>query len=977
MKGVRAPDAFLVFNLHLKCVCIRYVKMMKRISPIDSLRSFLKKELPEIKQFVRPIDLLAKGTDAGFYRLIPKLVVQVDCEADMIGLMRKCYDLGVAITFKAGGTSLSGQTITDSVLVELGPDFIDHHISADGRLVSFEPGVRGGYANLLLAPYGRKIGPSPASINSAKVGGIVSNNASGSSYGITTNSYHTVESMRIITSDGTVLDTGDHKSREQFRLSHNDMLAELSDIRDEVMGNQDVERRIKHKYLLKNTTGYGMNSFVDFEDPIDIYQHLMVGAEGTLGFISQVTFRTIDDHREKACALVFFEDVREASKAVLPLRRCKVSAAELMDRNALRSVENKPGMPDLVKRLPNGSCALLIESSAPTTTDLLMQIDEIIQAMGDVQTLYPIEFTFDHRQYNQIWKARKGLLTTGAATRPKGTACLIEDIAFSGEVLGDALVALNDLLARRGYGDTVMWGHLLDGNIHFLVTPDFSRHDQMTNYKLFMHELVQLVIDRFDGSLKAEHGTGRNMAPFVEAEWGGEIYSLMKRVKDVCDPRGILNPGVLINNNSEIYALNIKPLPVANPLIDNCIECGFCESGCPSRNFTLTPRQRIVIYREITRLKREKRYSEAAALQRDFDFSGIESCATDGMCAVSCPVEIDTGTLIKELRNQRVSPMVERIGDWIANHFSQSVFMARSTLNAVWYASHLIPQSWMEGLAGLVHRMSGRHIPLWNRHLPKAAPVFHFINDSDEGPNELKVVYFSACINRIFGSSSVDKKEESISEIIVNVLHKAGFSVTYPNSNQKLCCGMAFDSKGFKEQGMMKLKELEHALLLASDNGAIPVVCDMSPCLLRMKTLMDRRLKLYDPVVFTLEHLKDRLTFSKVKECVTVHSTCSNTKMGQEDQLLLLASLCAHQVVVPVLTGCCGWAGDKGFTLPGLNKSALRFLKDEIPANVSHGYSTSRTCEIGLTIHAGITYQSIMYLVDEATTSLLTIDKCD
>ena len=940
---------------------------MSTLSSINSLQSFLRKELPSVKVFSQPIDLLAKGTDAGFYRLVPQLVVQVNREAEVVAILKQCRSLILPVTFKAGGTSLSGQTITNSVLIELGPDFTRCRISADGQLASFDPGVRGGYANMLLAKHGRKIGPSPASINSAKVGGIVSNNASGSSYGIVTNSYHTVRAMRIVTAGGTVLDTADEASRSAFLFSERELLEALSSIRRQIMANPLVHDKIVHKFRLKNTTGYGMNSFVDFDDPIDIYQHLMVGAEGTLGFISEVTFETVVDHPEKACALVFFKDLREACKAVMPLRQCEVSAAELMDRNALRSVEENDGMPAMLKSLPEECCALLIESSAATRDALDTQISDICHHLQVVETLYPIAFTFDRREYNTLWKVRKGLFTSAAATRPKGTACIIEDVAFPGEVLGEALVSLNELLAKHQYEGTVMWGHLLDGNIHFLVMPDFKEPTQIDNYKSFMHELVHLVVNRFDGSLKAEHGTGRNMAPFVEAEWGSEIYGLMKQVKQVCDPVGILNPGVLINDDKEIYAKNIKPLPVANPLIDDCIECGFCESSCPSRDFSLTPRQRIVTYREINRLKGEGLYREAARLQKQFDFSGNESCATDGLCAINCPVGINTGTLIKELRTSGITPMGERMAAFVGRHFAGSVAMARHLLNGVWYLNRVVPDSIMHFFASGLHRFSGRRIPMWNRYLPKGAPNLNYTSTAGLADDQLKVVYFPACINRIFGVSIDYLDKQSVTEKTITLLKRANCAIIYPESVKKLCCGMAFDSKGFKQQGMVKLKELEKALLEASENGKHPILCDMSPCLLRMQELMDKRLKLYEPVAFTLDYLKDRLQFRPVRQKVAIHSTCSNTKMGLDDRLFELALLCAHEVVRPAKTGCCGWAGDKGFNLPELNSSALRHLKDELPADMSQGFSTSRTCEIGLTLHSGISYQSILYLVEEAT----------
>jgi D-lactate dehydrogenase len=178
---------------------------------------------------------------------------------------------------------------------------------------------------------------------------------------------------------------------------------------------------------------------------------------------------------------------------------------------------------------------------------------------------------------------------------------------------------------------------------------------------------------------------------------------------------------------------------------------------------------------------------------------------------------------------------------------------------------------------------------------------------------------------------------------------------------------MAFDSKGFKNQGRKKASELEKALLRATENGSVPVYCDMSPCLFRMKETLDKRLRLYEPVEFILTFFPTRLTFRKLPLKVAIHSTCSNTKMGLDRKLKELAMLCAGEVLVPEDTGCCGWAGDKGFTYPELNASALKALKPQVTSDITQGFSTSRTCEIGLSLHSGISYKSIVYLVDQST----------
>ena len=934
---------------------------------LSELQNRLKSTGLDFPMFSDPVQLLAKGTDASFYRILPKLVVQVNNEAEIQVVMKNCHELKIPVTFKAGGTSLSGQTVTDSVLIEIGPGFSKYKFNGQASLASFQPGVRGGFANTLLSRYGKKIGPSPASINAARIGGIVANNASGSSYGIATNSYNTIESLRIVFADGSLLDTSDQLSRESFMESHNDLIGEIVSIRDKIRADKTVSWKIESKFQLKNTCGYGVNSFIDYHDPIDIIEHLMVGSEGTLGFISDVTFRTIDDYPYKACSMLYLPSLREAAAAVMPLRGCSVSAAELMDRNSLRSVENNPGMPPVLKDLDENVSALLIETSASTPELLDKQMEEIRIKLDGIRTLFPVTFTTDKKEFEAIWKVRKGLFTSAAAARPRGTACIIEDVAFAGEVLGDALSGLQDLLLRFNYKYTVIWGHLLDGNIHFLVTPDFSEEKQMQEYKSFMHELSQFVAGKFNGSLKGEHGTGRNMAPFVKYEWGDAVYEIMKKVKAAFDPENILNPGVLINDDPEVFAKNIKPLPAVNALIDDCIECGFCEINCPSRELTLTPRQRIVVYREIQRLKESGEVKNLKILRKSYSYLGEKTCATDGLCAVECPVGINTGNLIKELRLEIAGRFSNSVASMVAVNFGEIAAFARIVLTVVFGIQKVITPRLMKVITGFLFKASFHAIPLWNRFLPKGAPVVKSKPDA-VNDNPLKVVYFPACINRIFGVSTDYNEKVSVSQKTVSLLHKAGYEVIFPDNLKDLCCGMAFDSKGFRKQGEQKLRELERELLLASRNGELPVLCDMSPCLYRMKNLMDKKLKLYEPIQFTLDYLTDRLNFRKLPVTVSVHSTCSNTKMGLEDQLIKLAGLCADKVVKPVKTGCCGWAGDRGFSYPELNASALKYLKEELPEGTSEGYSTSRTCEIGLSLHSGVSYKSILYLVDQATT---------
>jgi D-lactate dehydrogenase len=925
------------------------------------------RSIPAGQIFTDPLNTLARGTDAGFYRLVPRMVVRVENEEEVIALIQACSASNIPLTFKAGGTSLSGQTITDSVLVEIGDGFTGSSIINEGRLIKLKCGITGGLANLRLVKYGRRLGPDPSSMNSAKIGGIVANNASGGAFGISHNSYHTLRSMRIIFADGCILDTLDDESRKQFIMNHPEIMGRLISLSSKIKNNHELASRIRHKYELKNTCGFGLNALLDFTDPIDILFHLMVGSEGTLGFISEVTYETVENPPLKATALIYFPSVRAACETVSILKKLSINAGELMDRNALRSVQDKPGMPEELKGLNDDAAALLIDITAYNQNELSKQVTEITQALSSIRTLFPVKFTADAANYEKIWKVRKGLFTSAAATRPAGTACIIEDLAFRYDVLADAIEALKNLIEKHNYSGSVIWGHILDGNIHFVIMPDFRKPGSLENYREFMNEIADLTIQQFDGSLKGEHGTGRNMAPFVLREWGNELYQVMKEIKQLLDPLNILNPGVILNTDPEIHLKNIKSFSPANSLIDPCIECGFCEINCPSKSLTLTPRQRIVIYRELMSLSESRKISNTYnQLRKGFNYHADETCATDGLCAINCPVDINTGTLIKDLRYMHHSRLSDWLAGLIADNMKAITSIVRNMLNFVGLMHNLLGTKTMSNISRLLRSLSFKRIPSWNPYMPKGAKRInkHHI----KGIGKDKVVYFPTCINRSMGKSHDYKEDEpDLIEMTDALLRKAGFEVIYPEGLDKLCCGMAFSSKGFKKQADKKARELETALMKASSNGSIPVYCDMSPCLFTMKETLSKQLKLYEPVEFILEFFPGRLTFIQLPKKVAIHSTCSSIKMALDKKLVILAGMCAREVVIPDEVGCCGWAGDRGFTHPELNASALKALKSQLPPDIQQGFSTSRTCEIGLSLHSGISYKSIVYLVNEAT----------
>ncbi len=933
-----------------------------------ALHDRLRAVIPERRLLHDPLSTLVYGTDASFYRLTPKLVVVVESEAEVETLLAHSRALGLPVTFRAAGTSLSGQSVTDSILAVLGPAWTRRTLSADASRISLQPGVIGGDANAYLAPYGKKIGPDPASINAATVGGIAANNSSGMCCGTAQNSYRTLLGMRIIFPDGTTLDTNDAGSRESFLSSRSDLVARVGEMRTTIFRNGTLADRIRRKYKMKNTTGYSLNAFVDFTDPIEIIQHLLIGSEGTLGFIANITYATVPDLPHKASALIVFPDIATACRAIPILKECTVEAAELMDRAALRSVESQPGMPEYLPGLGEQAAALLVETRAVSVEPLARQIEAITRALDTLPKAMPLRFTTVPAEFTRLWNIRKGLFPSVGAMRATGTTCIIEDVAFPIPRLAEATLELQGLLKKYDYSDAIIFGHALEGNLHFVLNQDFNRQTEVDRYARFTQEVTRMVVTKYDGSLKAEHGTGRNMAPFVELEWGAEAYDIMKEVKKTFDPENLLNPGVIINADPMVHLKDLKPLPAAHPVIDKCIECGFCEVHCPSRSLTLTPRHRIVAYREMARLQQTGiDDTRRAALQDRYGYAGNRTCATDGLCALACPVGIDTGKLIKDLRFRQTSLLGQMVAHAVARNFGAVTGVVRVLLNAVDLVHRVVGSHFMEIGSQALRRATFGRVPLWNRYMPKGSARIT-VEPERETDSRPVVVYYPSCITRTMGVSHDYRQARCLTETTSRLLMKAGFRVVYPRSLSRLCCGMAFDSKGFKEQGKMKADELQRELLRVTNNGAYPVYVDMSPCLYRMKEVMDPALQLHEPAEFALKFLVQRLDIQKTDELVAVHTTCSSLKMGLAGSLRKLAELCAEQVVVPEGVECCGWAGDRGFTYPELNSSALVHLREGLPAGCRNGYSTSRTCEIGLSLHSGRSYRSIVYLLDKCST---------
>ncbi len=1000
---------------------------MNKMEQSDNYADFLReagKIVPKKRIYTDELRTLGWGVDASFYHLVPKIVIRSDNEEEVSQIVRLCYDRHIPFTFRAAGTSLSGQSVSDSALIVAGKHWEKYSISPDHDTITMQPGLVGGRVNRLLKPLGRELPPDPASINSAMIGGIVCNNASGMSCGVHANSDHMLVSARLVLADGTILDTGDAENRRQFAKTHASFINKIEALRDKVRANKPLADRIRKKYSIKNVTGLNLRPLVAYDDPFDIIAHSIVGSEGTLAFLSEVTMHTLREYPYKATAMVYFHKMVDSCKAVVAMKKLEsttddlkmsyekqvVKCAEMLDYLSLASVDD-PVYLQYKKDVDAGKIegvepgdyhnltAILTETRATTHETLEKNVAAISETLAPFSLYRPLEFTEDPKVSGKYWAIRQGIFPTVGGMRPTGTSCLIEDVAFPVEVLPEATVKLQQIIASHGYTDGCIYGHALEGNYHFILNQSFKDTKEVERYAKMMKDVVELV-HGYDGSLKAEHGTGRNMAPFVREEWGDEAFAAMRELKEIFDPEYLLNPGVIFNDDPNCFIEHLKHLPELDfdfsslpdgakyatamgaresstqemvegvRRANKCIECGFCEVNCLTCGLTLSSRMRIATQREIIRLKTgdEADKARAARLEKEYRYYGNQTCAADGMCATSCPMKINTGDLTHLIRqiNMDGSPVFYKVGDFAARHLKGIENGLRATLGVANAAHTVLGTKAMTAMTQGMHKMG---VPLWTPAMPKPHRVNTAVQNLKPQTSDLKVVYFPSCLNQTLGVAKGNKLKHTVVGEMVELCNKAGYQVIFPKDMNRMCCGQIWESKGMMDIADRKTAELEAALFEASEGGKYPVLCDQSPCLHRMRKMMTR-VRLYEPAEFILKFLKPRLRFHKLHRTVAVHATCSMREMGLVDDIVGLARLCADKVIVPEGIGCCGFAGDRGFTHPEMNAYALRSLRKQIEENqVEAGYSNSRTCEIGLQYHSGIPYMGIAYLVNEATSS--------
>ncbi|MHA7154821.1 FAD-binding and (Fe-S)-binding domain-containing protein [Arthrobacter sp. TMN-50] len=939
---------------------------------IEALRSAVA-DPAQVK--TRAIDLHANAHDASHFLLIPQAVVVPSNAAEVGRLLQASAAQGIPLTLRAGGTSLSGQAVTDSVLVDVRRNFREIEVLDGGSRVRVQPGVTVRALNARLARYGRKFGPDPASEAACTVGGVVANNSSGMNCGTTDNAYRTLESVTVVLPSGTVIDTGAVDADARLRALEPDLHDGLLRLSRRLRGDPSSVRTVQHQFSMKNTMGYGLNSLLDFDTPADILAHLIVGSEGTLGFIAEAVFRTVPQPAFAATGLLVFPDLETAATALPALIHSSASTAELMDAVSLKVGQSLSGAPDVVRALNVvDHSALLVEYSAGSAAELDDLRGDSPELLGGLGLSGHTQFSTDPAVRAGLWRLRKGLYASVSGARPPGTTALLEDVVVPVPALARTCTELTRLFDTHRYRDSVIFGHAKDGNIHFTLTDQFAAPDELERYRAFTEDMVDLVLGE-NGSLKAEHGTGRMMSPYVRRQYGDELYSIMRDLKRLFDPAGMLNPGIILDDDPQAHLRHIKTTPPVDPEVDRCVSCGFCEPVCPSKDITLTPRQRIVTLRAIKQARLDGDTGLATQLENDYDYESVQTCAVDGMCQTACPVEINTGSLVKRLRRDDAGRAENRAWAGAAHRWKLVTRGAGLVLDA----AAKVPDAVIIPLNRVARTVIGNDtVPLYSSDLPSGGAVRARPHPA-VAPD---AVYFPACVGTMFGPAGTGSGVQDSFELLCG---RAGLSLLVPTGIDGLCCGTPWSSKGMATgEATMRTKTVA-ALRVATRDGELPIVCDASSCTEGLLGALDhasreleptghRPLVVMDAVQFVAERVLPLLGAVKKLDSLALHPTCSSTRLGLNPALEVVANAVAAEVVIPENWGCCAFAGDRGMLHPELTASATRRQAADVAVfDASAHASCNRTCELGMTRATGEDYRHILELLAEST----RIPPCD
>ena len=866
--------------------------------------------------------------DASHYRIVPEGTARVSTLRDVADILAAANRRGLGVTFRSGGSSLSGQTLGEGLVVDVRTGF-QRILSIGSDRVKVEPGVSISRVNGHLLKSGQKVGPDPASMIVSTIGGAVANNSSGMTCGVERNSYATILAATVVLADGFILDSSLPDAEQTLRQARPELVAGIIEIKDRLRANDASVSELRRQFSLKNTMGYNLQAFLDYDSPVEILVHLMVGSQGTLGFLGDVELETVPVLPHISTTLLVFETLEQASASIDHMTKFGATAIELLDSNSLGALHAEGLLAEiLIPYVDEKSVVFLVDFEAQTQ-GVLATLSGTFAAEFSSQVLAS-NAQGDERAV--LWKARKNVYAVVAKNRAPGTTALLEDVVVPTSKLVTLCVQIKTLCEDFGYHKPVFFGHVRDGNLHFMISDDFSTPAATAKLGDFTDEMANIVL-ALGGNLKAEHGAGRAMAPFVQRQFGETLFAVMREVKDLLDPRGILNPGVIFPVHDRSHLDHIKNVSKAHDIVDSCVECGFCETSCPSAGLTLTPRERIVALRE--RGGEVDSHSGKLTSQEAYEID--LTCAVDGMCAVNCPVGINTGSLVKDLRARSVTPSSEKVSLAAERNWRLVLKAGRVGLKI----AGLVPR-----LSRIVTKGARFVLPRGSFPLYDSAVPGNGYSRSTLSNNGSDMVFLPSCMNSLFGDRELKD--------FLSIARDHGHSLEVPKGIESFCCGTPFSSKGFGEAS--KRRSDRNSDLFERHRGKTLII-DGSSC--HQTLLAGSPRPTLELTQFIAENLAD-VPVQRKHDRIVLHPTCSGEKTGSNQAMRTLAERIATEVIVPVDWKCCGFAGDRGLLVPELTANATRIETEEMAGVSGVRVSNNQPCQIAMTQSSGVDYRSIV-----------------
>jgi FAD/FMN-containing dehydrogenase/Fe-S oxidoreductase len=910
------------------------------------------------------------ATDASHYQIHPLGVAIPRTVNDLLATVQIAADLGIPITARGGGTSLTGQSIGPGLVIDCSKYLTAiAEIDVTGRRARVQPGVVLDHLNAEVARFGLIFGPDVATANRATLGGMIGNNSAGARSIVYGQTVDHVRSLTAILADGTRTHFGpltpiEYERKLELRTREGDAYRAV----DDVVQTHAIEIARRFPRILRKVSGYNLAGLLPAQDrqldeqgqtartdtsllPRSLVP-LLVGSEGTLAVIAEAEVTLSPRPLHRGLLVPQFDTLAAALDALAVCLEFKPSAVELMDKMLIDLAREQRGLKNTMLSIRGRPEALLmVEFSSDAAADVSYRVHELQRRLGSAVGLVAAVPALDSSLRDPLWALRGAavpLLFGMPGDRKPVTFC--EDCAVAPERLPEFAHRFREIFHRHGT-DGTFYGHASVGCLH--IRPVLNLHDphDVITMRRIMEDVTDLVLS-FNGSLSGEHGDGLVRSEWNRKMFGPVVYEAFRQVKRGFDPENLLNPGKIVDGPAMEANLRVAPglVPHDPPTIldfsrqggffrsvELCNGAGVCRKTqggtmCPSYRATRdemdTTRARANALRiALTTAGTQPATSEAlreanssrSPIDQRWIHAVMDLCLSCKACKTECPSNVDMAKLKAEFLHAYYQKRSRPLGDLLLKYIHRlSPLAARFAGVNNWLNQRPLIRNILESCVGIDRR---RSLPEWHRdHFRKwfsrragSATLSSRKHGEGPTPTDRRVVLLDDCFTTF--------QEPQIGQTAVTVLEQAGFTVELAG----ICCGRAMLSKGFlteaRQLAQLGLHRLEQA---AAAN--VPILGLEPSCIL---TLADEWPELVPGGVArrvaAVVELADSWLARQVRENqlplrlpqfsgkVLLHAHCHQKALvggqGTTDVLRLLPG--AELTVLDA--GCCGMAGAFGY----------------------------------------------------------------